>query len=85
MTKLHSQTWASRIEPHIRDYITAVISEAFAPVSADIAEGWVREEQTNAKLAAEIGDLTARMNDLEVLMNLPSYKIAKLLELASKE
>jgi len=85
MTSPHSSVLASRIEPHLRDYIAAVVYEQTNPVKGDVSGVMDAVLANNAALVATIGELQARVNDLDALLKLPSYKIAKLLELAGKE
>jgi len=85
MTRPHSSVLASRVEPHMRDYISAVVSEETTPIKGDVTGVMDAVLANNAALVATIGELQARVNDLDALLKLPSYKIAKLLELAGKE
>ena len=85
MTKAHSSVLASRIEPHLRDYIDARINEEMKPMRDDIAACLVALSSNNAASEIKLGEQTAKLNDIERVLNLPSYKIAKLLELAQKD
>ena len=85
MTKPHSSVLASRIEPHLRDYIDARISEEMKPVRDDIAACLVALSHNNAATEIKLGEQSAKLNDIQNVLNLPSYKIAKLLELAQKD
>jgi len=85
MTKPHSSVWASRVEPHLRDYIDARINEEIKPVRDDIAACLVALSHNNAATENKLGEQAAKLNDIEHVLNLPSYKIAKLLELAQKD
>tara|TARA_B100000780_G_scaffold128324_1_gene89979 strand:+ start:4029 stop:4286 length:258 start_codon:yes stop_codon:yes gene_type:complete len=85
MTKPHSSILASRIEPHLRDYIDARINEENKPVRDDIAACLVALSFNNGTTEVKLGEQEARLNDIYALLSLPSYKVVKLLELAQKD
>jgi hypothetical protein len=55
------------------------------PMRDDIAACLVALSSNNAASEIKLGEQTAKLNDIERVLNLPSYKIAKLLELAQKD
>ena len=85
MTKPHSSILASRIEPHLRDYIDARINEEIKPMRDDIAACLVALSLNNGATEVKLGEQAARLNDIDALLSLPSYKVVKLLELAQKD
>ncbi len=85
MTKPHSSLLASRIEPQLRDYIDGRINEEMKPLRDDIAECLVALSNNRAATELSLGEQAAKLNDIEALLRLPSYKIGKLLELAQKD
>mgnify|MGYP003639765650 FL=1 len=85
MTKPHSSILASRIEPHLRDYIDARINEEIKPMRDDIAACLVALSLNNGTTEVKLGEQAARLNDIDALLSLPSYKVVKLLELAQKD
>jgi len=85
MTRPHSQTWAPRIEPHVREYVQAVALESVAPMRQDVSSVLASMTANDLKIEASMAELKAKMNVIEELLKLPSYKVAKLLELADKD
>lgn len=79
-----SSVWASQVDPVVREYITARINEELKPLRDDIATLRVALSNNKSATEASLGEQAAKLNDQEALLGLPSYKIAKLLELAQK-
>ena len=85
MTNAHSSVWASQIDPNLREYIDARISEEIKPFRDDIEglRGALLALRETANFNS--GNLIGRLNNMEELLSLSSSRIAQLRTLANKE
>jgi len=82
---VNSRHWASQVDASTREYINARITEELKPVRDDIAG--LRSALLGIREGnqAEIGQLTARVNDLEALLQMSTSRVAQLRRLADEE
>tara|TARA_B100001093_G_scaffold515792_1_gene593000 strand:+ start:5774 stop:6034 length:261 start_codon:yes stop_codon:yes gene_type:complete len=85
MTKAHSSVWASQVDPAIREYIDAKISEEIKPFRDDIEglRGALLALRETANFNS--GNLIGRLNNMEELLSMSASRVAKLRTLANEE
>lgn len=80
-----SRHWASQVDATTREYINARINEELKPLRDDIAA--VRSALLVIREGGQtdVGQLTARVNDVEALLNMSTSRVAKLRQMADEE
>jgi len=80
-----SKVWATRVDSVIREYVDARLTEELRPIEDDIAA--LRGALLGIREASQsdIGQLTARVNDAEALLQMSTSRIAQLRRLADEE
>ena len=81
----NSKLWASQVDPVIREYVNARISEELGPIRDDIAAFRVALLGMREGYQSANGDLTARVNGVEELLNMSTTRVARLRQLADEE
>ena len=82
---VNSKHWASQVDAVTREYIDARIHEELKPMKDDIAALRSALLGIREGLQADMGQITARVNDAEELIKMSSWRVAKLRSLAIEE
>lgn len=82
---VHSRHWASQVDATTREYINARINEELKPLRDDIAAMRSALLVIREGGQTDVGQLTARVNDVEALLNMSTSRVAKLRQLADEE
>ena len=85
MTQAHSRVWATQVDSVIREYVNARINEELKPIRDDVAAVRSALSVMRQGSQSDIGQLTARVNDVEALIRMSASRVAKLQKLAGKE
>ena len=81
---VNSKHWASQVDAVTREYIDARIHEELKPMRDDIAALRSALLGIREGLQADMGQITARVNDAEELIKMSSWRVAKLRSLATE-
>ena len=81
----NSRVWASQVDSVTREYVNARINEELKPIRDDMTA--LRSALLGIREGAQgdVGQLTARVNDVEELLRMSSSRVAKLRQLANEE
>lgn len=81
----NSRVWASQVDSVTREYVNARINEELKPIRDDMAA--LRSALLGIREGSQgdVGQLTARVNDVEELLQMSSSRVAKLRQLANEE
>lgn len=82
---VNSKHWASQVDAVTREYIDARIHEELKPMKDDIAALLSALLVIREGSQGDVGQLTARVNDVEELLRMSSSRVAKLRQLANEE
>jgi len=80
-----SRHWASQVDATTREYIDARINEELKPLRDDIAAMRSALLVIREGGQTDVGQLTARVNDVEALLNMSTSRVAKLRQMADEE
>lgn len=80
-----SRHWASQVDATTREYIDARINEELRPLRDDIAAMRSALLVIREGGQTDVGQLTARVNDVEALLNMSTSRVAKLRQMADEE
>ena len=80
-----SRHWASQVDATTREFINARIAEELKPLRDDIAA--IRSALLVIREGSQrdTGELTARVNDVEALLNMSTARVARLRQMADEE
>lgn len=81
----NSRVWASQVDSVIREYVNARINEELKPIRDDMAAVRSALSVMRQGSQSDIGQLTARVNDVEELLQMSSSRVAKLRQLANED
>jgi hypothetical protein len=85
MTQPSSKVWATQVQPVVREYISAFLNEEIKPLRDDVAALRSALLSIRESGQSDVGQLTARVNDIEDLLKMSTSRIAKLAQLASED
>ena len=80
-----SRHWASQVDATTREFINARIAEELKPLRDDIEA--IRSALLVIREGSQrdTGELTARVNDVEALLNMSTARVARLRQMADEE